>query len=92
MMLPDVGEAWGVVFSQFRGAKTYIPKNFYTKVLFIALRVEKFGGRAPPPAPRKLRSCCWMLICLIPKRWSFGFVEVIMLLLLLIVEACNCSR
>ncbi|KAJ0516022.1 hypothetical protein HanRHA438_Chr11g0484551 [Helianthus annuus] len=75
MMLPDIGEAWGVDFSQFRGAKTYISKNFYTKVLFITLRVEKFGDTkvlfitlCVEKFGGTLRPCCRMLICLIPKR------------------------
>ncbi|KAJ0927454.1 hypothetical protein HanRHA438_Chr04g0183051 [Helianthus annuus] len=40
-------------FSQFRGAKTYIPKNFYTKRLFITLRVEKFGRAGVRSRPKE---------------------------------------
>ncbi|MFS7939242.1 hypothetical protein Hanom_Chr05g00449371 [Helianthus anomalus] len=33
------------------GAKTYIPKNFYTKTTYITLLSEKFGGSGAPPGP-----------------------------------------
>ncbi|MFS8007612.1 hypothetical protein Hanom_Chr14g01263081 [Helianthus anomalus] len=42
------------------GSKTYIPKNFYTKIIYITLLSEKFGGRAPLPAPSILRQ--WIVL------------------------------
>ncbi|MFS7949311.1 hypothetical protein Hanom_Chr06g00570041 [Helianthus anomalus] len=44
-------------FYRTGGSKTYTPKNFYTKTTYITLLSEKFGGRAPLPAPLKLRPC-----------------------------------
>ncbi|MFS7971419.1 hypothetical protein Hanom_Chr09g00832591 [Helianthus anomalus] len=44
-------------FFRTGGSKTYIPKNFYTKTTYITLLSEKFGGRAPLPAPLNLRPC-----------------------------------
>ncbi|MFS7927745.1 hypothetical protein Hanom_Chr04g00312761 [Helianthus anomalus] len=32
----------------------YTPKRFYTKALFITLRVEKFGGTDAPSRPKEV--------------------------------------
>ncbi|KAJ0807004.1 putative rossmann-like alpha/beta/alpha sandwich protein [Helianthus annuus] len=73
LVVGSIGEAWGSIFPNSGGAKTYIPKNFYTKVLFITLRVEKFGGRAPPPAPRKLRP--WLVAMVMEQSKVLGSVS-----------------
>ncbi|MFS7945543.1 hypothetical protein Hanom_Chr06g00525531 [Helianthus anomalus] len=44
-------------FYRTGGSKMYIPKNFYTRTTYITLLSEKFGGRAPLPAPYILRPC-----------------------------------
>ncbi|MFS8005806.1 hypothetical protein Hanom_Chr13g01241661 [Helianthus anomalus] len=60
-------------FYRTGGSKTYIPKKFYTKTTYITLMAEKFGGRAPLPAPSKHRPCARELI---NKRYdTFYFLE-----------------
>ncbi|MFS7923627.1 hypothetical protein Hanom_Chr03g00262941 [Helianthus anomalus] len=39
-------------FPKPEGAKTYIPKKFYTKLLFITLRIKKFRGADAPSRPK----------------------------------------
>ncbi|MFS8011893.1 hypothetical protein Hanom_Chr14g01314341 [Helianthus anomalus] len=52
-------------FYKTGGSKTYIPKNFYTKITCYPLLSEKFGASA---APTKLRPIYFLCIYFIKKR------------------------
>ncbi|MFS7937191.1 hypothetical protein Hanom_Chr05g00424731 [Helianthus anomalus] len=62
-------------FYRTGGSKTYIPKNFYTKTTYITLLAEKFGGRAPLPAPSKHRPWSESLVSNNRKGGGGGIVH-----------------